>query len=52
MDLLLGWNVDAGFQQRGNDFSIFLRSNDVDLDVLHDVNKVAYILDITSFRKI
>ena len=40
MDLLLGWNVDAGFQQRGNDFSIFLRSNDVDFDVLHDEIKL------------
>ena len=36
----LGWNVVLVFDSGGNDLSIFLRSNDSDLDVLHDEIKL------------
>ena len=40
MDDFLGWDVDVGFRQWRNDLLIFLRSNDVDLDVLQDEMKL------------
>ena len=36
----LDWDVDVGFRQWRNDLPIFLRSNDVNLDVLHDEIKL------------
>ena len=52
--ILLGWNLDVGFDSGENDFSIFLGSKDADLDVLHDeikLNNEAAKFLITSFRK-
>ena len=40
MDDFLGWDVDVGSRQWRNDLLIFLRSNDVDLDVLQDEMKL------------
>ena len=40
MDDFLGWDVDVGLRQWRNDLLIFLRSNDVDLDVLQDEMKL------------
>ena len=40
MDDFLGLDVDVGFRQWRNDLLIFLRSNDVDLDVLQDEMKL------------